>query len=336
MTSRSTHIRFWLILLTLLVLSACSGQPADGAGSIIFGAPIGGTAPGAALPFARVSINAVDLFAVSDPSGRYTIPGVPNGTYTLRVAKWNTALFTIPLPVDPANHPFVDLGVRSNSADNPSINVVWPTLGVGTSGFSGRVVDAAGNGINEVEVLLVYANGSFARTVSKRLFVAAAGVEQDGHFIFADLPDNPARLIMGQDGFMPIVIENPFTAVPDTGGGHDTGDLNLARVLPDDAIPATVRVYVKDADGTLLPDVPVHLSLVQPEIDPIDRFGTGGLTGSDGHWGFIPVPGGHTYQVWAGDGTHLPSQLTITLAPGEDRQVTLTLTPWTGQRHPYL
>jgi|GEM_PF-3696055 len=324
------HILWGMLLLA--VASGCtSGQPGDGAGAAIVGQPIGGDVN--ALPFARVSLDAVNLYGVSDPAGRYVIPGVPAGTYTLRVAKWNTPLVTLPITIDPDQLPTIDLGRIGNATSNSQVTVSWPTLGTGVFSLAGRVLDSAGNGINEVEVLLVYGDGALARTVTDAEGTPAV----DGLFSLTGLPDQPVRLIIGQEGLRPFVVENPFESLPQTGDDFTTGDVTLQSVLPAGSDPAIVTVEVRaESDGRLLTGIPVHLSVTDPERPLIDRFGIGGITGSAGRWTFTGIPGGMTYQVWAGSGSFFPETSAVALTAGENRTITLTLPDSGGTEHPYL
>lgn len=329
--TRKALLQRWMGLLLLVLATGCtSGQPGDGAGAAIVGQPIGGDVN--ALPFARVSLDAVNLYGVSDPAGRYVIPGVPAGTYTLRVAKWNTPLVTLPITIDPDQEPIIDLG-RIGSAETSQVSVTWPTLGTGVFSLSGRVHDSVGNGINEVEVLLVYGNGALARTVTD----TSGSPESDGVFALTGLPDQPVRLIIGQEGLRPFVVEDPFDNLPQVGNEFTTGEVTLMSVLPEGADPAIVTVEVRaESDGRLLTGIPVHLSVTDPERPLIDRFGIGGITASNGHWTFTGVPGGLSYQVWAGSGAFFPQLATVALDAGETRTIILTLPDAGGTEHPYL
>ena len=330
MLTRKQMKLLWGLIATLAL--GCAGQGGDGAGSIIVGQPIGGSGENQALPYARVSLNARDIFAVSDASGEYNIPGVPNGTYTLRVAKWNTPLLTTPVTIAPGSQPNVDLGLHQGAATLHTVTLTWPTLSAGNLSLGGRVLDKDGNGINEVEVLVVYPSGAFARTVTSFNTDTPPAA---GYFTLHNLPANPVRLIIGQDGLRPDVVETPFDVLTPVTDGFNTGDVTLLPIV-DPASAAMPQVIVRDSSNKLLPGIPVAISLIEPGKDPIDRFGIGGVTGADGSWTFVGVPGGHSYQIWAGSGDYLPETTMVDLAAGESRTITLTLTKATGQVHPYL
>lgn len=322
------HRLLVLLLTGAMLLTGCtSGAGGDGAGAAIVGQPIGGADN--ALPFARISLNAVDVFAVSDLSGQYIIPGIPAGTYTLRVAKWNTPLVTLPITIDP-QQPVIDLG-RLVQSEPALITVTWPALPAGFNRLAGRVVDAEGRGIAGVEVVLAYASGALARTVT----MDGDPDTETGHFSFNQLPDAPIRLIIGQDGFRPSVTETPFQEFPLVEGVHQTGEIELRSLLPAEADPAVLTVRVTGPDGGVLSGIPVLLSLIDPERPPMDRFSIGGISNTAGEWTFPGVPGGQAYQVWAAGGNWRPETATVTLEAGEARTVTLQMRPLNG-RHPYI
>ncbi|MCG3151051.1 MAG: hypothetical protein GEEBNDBF_00319 [bacterium] len=323
-------IRTFLCWLTLALCLGCTtGQPGEGAGAAIVGQPIGGDVN--AVPYARVSLNASDLFAVSDKAGRYTIPGILPGTYTIRVAKWNTPLVTLPITVKPDEQPDIDLG-RIGAANLPDVTVSWPLLGSGPYALEGRVKDVEGRGLNECEILLIYADGALARAVT----APAGSPEEDGFFRLTGLPANPVRLIVGQEGFRPFVVESPFDELPQIGDDFTVGDVELRSLLPTGATAGTVTVEVRSTDGRLLAGVPVHLAVSDPERPLIDRFGIGGVTGSDGRWTFPAVPAGVSYSVWAGAGSWFPEMSSVTATSGEELVVSLRLTAAGSASHPYL
>lgn len=331
MGSKSS-IRVLVYALALAaVLTGCTGQDGDSAGSIIGGRSIGG--PGQQpLPFLAVSLNSVDLFAVSNRNGEFVIPGVPNGTYTLRATKYGKRILSEPITLTPNVGTSLDLG-RIGAA---TITLQWPTLATGSINLAGRAVtfgcDTEPCGLEGAEVVLIYANGSLARVLTDDL----------GNFALTSLPANPVRLFIGRDAngpgesdFVPFIADDPLQNADlfDSPGALKT--IVLKRI--EDLHPALgrVRLVVKDSAGNPLGGIPVNLSLQQPGTDPIDSLNRGRITDETGTADMGLVPAGEMYQLWAGNGSFFPAVTTIAVDEDAIEEVELRLNRAEG-RHPLL
>ncbi|HYE78362.1 MAG TPA: carboxypeptidase regulatory-like domain-containing protein, partial [bacterium] len=129
----------WLALAAAFLVG-CSGQDGDSAGSFIGGRSLGGPNDNQPLPFLAVSLDSVNLYGVTDREGRFVIPGVPGGTYTLRATKYGKRILSQPVNLAPSMGTTIDLG-RIATADG-AITLLWPQLAPGSTDIAGRVVVA--------------------------------------------------------------------------------------------------------------------------------------------------------------------------------------------------
>jgi TonB-linked SusC/RagA family outer membrane protein len=208
-------------LLVAAAPAALGAQPAARGTARVQGVVTSNNAP---VGNAQVSLVGTRFGALSDNDGRYTINGVPAGSYTIRVQRIGFAPLTRPVTVADGQTVEANLAITAQAAQLTAVQVVGYTTEQRRD-VSGAVASVRGDELRDQKVA----------TVEEALRGRAPGVQ----IAASGQPGRPAQIIIrGQNGFN---APNPLYVVDGMYVGQQNPNLN-----PDDI--ASVEI-LKDASA---------------------------------------------------------------------------------------